>query len=320
MQRLMPYLQLIRLPTVFTAVADIMLGFALTNLTLFEAGLIGDDLPTTLREPWVWELGWLVVTSVCLYLSGMVFNDVFDWRIDAEERPSAPIPSGRVSVFTATILGTVLMCTGLAASYAVGYGKITGQYDPLKMALLLCVAILGYDGLLKKTMAGPLAMGLCRFLNVMLGASAIGLWFSVWTRPQLQIAAGLGVYVLVLTLFARTEDKQSKRLTLVIATLFVNAGLGIVAHLLTYWPGTAEPRNVGFALLVIALVVNRRLAAAIQDPSPGMVQTAVKTMLLSLVVIDATMIYFNTAHAGFAVATVLLLVPSFVLSRWIRLT
>ncbi len=75
------YLQLVRLPAVFTAMADIVLGFVLANGAL-------SPFP---------EFAALLCASSALYLAGMVFNDFFDRRIDAVERPKRPIPSGRVS-------------------------------------------------------------------------------------------------------------------------------------------------------------------------------------------------------------------------------
>ena len=39
----------------------------------------------------------LLLASACLYCGGMVWNDYFDRAQDKLERPSRPIPSGRVS-------------------------------------------------------------------------------------------------------------------------------------------------------------------------------------------------------------------------------
>ncbi len=73
-------LQLLRLPNVFTAVADIVMGYLVTHES---------------AEPWP-HFALLIGVSALLYLSGMVLNDYFDRRQDARERPQRPIPSGRV--------------------------------------------------------------------------------------------------------------------------------------------------------------------------------------------------------------------------------
>ncbi len=75
-----PWLQLIRLPNVVTAAADSLAGW------LLATGSLG--------EPWRWLP--LVVSSMVLYASGTMLNDVFDFEIDRLERPGRPLPSGRV--------------------------------------------------------------------------------------------------------------------------------------------------------------------------------------------------------------------------------
>ncbi len=75
------YLQLIRLPNVFTAMADSLAGGLLVRGVLGETR---DWLP-------------LVLASAATYAGGIALNDVFDVEIDRVERPNRPIPSGRVS-------------------------------------------------------------------------------------------------------------------------------------------------------------------------------------------------------------------------------
>ena len=131
--RLLPYAQLLRIPNVFTAMADIFLGYLLTHDGL-DPGL---------------AFGLLLAASSCLYLAGMVFNDVFDREIDALERPKRPIPSGRVSLRGAMTLGTVLVAGGLALAAVAGINSLI-------VACLLTSAIFLYDGLLKSTIVGPI--------------------------------------------------------------------------------------------------------------------------------------------------------------------
>src|SRR5438445_670168 len=100
------YLELIRAPAVFTALADVMLGFffAYRPSLFFEA-----LLPWT--PPWT-LLAMLLGASALLYAAGMVLNDFFDAQVDARERPRRPIPSARVSRRTAGWLGAVLLVGG----------------------------------------------------------------------------------------------------------------------------------------------------------------------------------------------------------------
>ncbi|MBR4318381.1 MAG: UbiA family prenyltransferase [Kiritimatiellae bacterium] len=69
--------ELLRLPNLFTVPGDILAGWVL-------AGMRGafPVLP--------------IIASLCLYSAGLLLNDACDAKIDAHERPSRPIPSGRV--------------------------------------------------------------------------------------------------------------------------------------------------------------------------------------------------------------------------------
>jgi 4-hydroxybenzoate polyprenyltransferase len=308
MSRLRDYLQLCRFPAVFTAMADIFLGFLLVHVTLAP----------------VHEFGLLLAASSCLYLAGMVFNDVFDRRVDAVERPNRPIPSGRISLPQAVVFGSTLITAGLVAAAIAGLSS-------LAVAALLVACIFAYDGLLKHTPLGPAAMGGCRFLNVILGASSAGFrWTAPWQLPHVYIAAALGIYVAGVTWFARKEAARSSRGSLLAAAALVNLGLALLL-VLSYgvwsrylsWNGAPEARTSSLLLLaMVTVIVNRRIVAAIADPSPRLVQAAVKVMLLSIITLDAAVIYAKLGSEGFVLAatTVMLLAPSLAIRRWLYVT
>ena len=296
------WLQLMRLPALFTAMADIFLGYLLVHRS-FEMPL---------------EFVLLLIASSGLYLSGMVFNDVFDRQIDAAERPTRPIPSGRICLRAAVRLGTALMALGVLAAAAVGTRS-------LLIAALLVLGVLGYDGLLKRTVLGPVAMGACRFLNVLLGASTAEI---LWAAPQLPVAAGLGLYVAGVTWFARREAVAGNRLQLTAAAGLVNAGLllllgliaGVPAELAVFPQMGRGPSIVWLLFGVIALTINRRLVAAVLDPAPRQVQRAVRIMLLSLITLDATFVLLGTGRPDYALATAALIIPALTLGRWLFVT
>jgi 4-hydroxybenzoate polyprenyltransferase len=251
----------------------------------------------------------------------MVFNDVFDRKQDLAERPGRPIPSGRVSVKSAIILGVIFMMIGIAAAAIVCPVS-------LQVALLLAVMILAYDGLLKPTILGPLAMGSCRFLNILLGASVQENWqLGLLSQPQLAAAIGMGVYIIGVTLFARTEATTSSQRQLGLANVVINVGFAVfVALILTSFINS--PKEITLAmLLVVAFTVNRRASKAVYNPSPANVQSAIKVMLLSIVLIDATLVfwYLNTPDslgygAVHALLTASLVIPALILSRLIPMT
>ena len=77
----------------------------------------------------------------------MVFNDVFDRQIDAQERPGRPIPSGRVSLMWAIRLGIVLMLTGIGAASTVGMQSLTVA---VLLALLIFALLITTEWALRK--------------------------------------------------------------------------------------------------------------------------------------------------------------------------
>ena len=310
MSKLLAYLQLCRLPTVFTAMADIFLGYLLVHDGIVTGdGCLGEFLL-------------LLGASSCLYLSGMVLNDVCDVAVDSVERPGRPIPSGRISERSARIFWFELTAIGLVLTI-LPIPLLGADAMSFAVAMLLVACIVAYDMKLKRTPLGPLPMSLCRFLNVLLGASTApaGLVSELLATPQLAVPVGLGIYILGVTWFARTEARLSSRLQLAGAMLVVNLGLATLIGWIVTSPG--ENRTaVLVAMAVIVLTINRRLAAAISQPVPQRVQPAIRTMLLSIIVLDATLIAHRLGAdgAGYAIATVALLIPAMLLGRWIRLT
>jgi len=294
--RALALVQLVRLPTVFTCVADIFTGFLLTHGSL---------------EP-VDTFALIVAVSVCHYWTGMVLNDWFDRQIDAVERPGRPIPSGRIAARAALTIALALNAVGLILAAMAG-----GNTLLVATALTLCVWL--YDGILKKTPLAPVLMGGCRFLNVMLGASASPTG-ELWCLPQVHVAAGMGLYVAGLTWFARQEASISRRGQLISATFVINVGLATLVAFILHSPASNQRETSLFVLVVIAITIVRRLIRAIAVPTPRHVQTAVRTMLLSLIMLNATMILFATGDLSLSLTVISLLIPALLLSRWIPMT
>jgi 4-hydroxybenzoate polyprenyltransferase len=301
--RLLAYAQLLRLPNVFTAFADILLGAC-------AAGYIADRIDLVLL---------LCAASGCLYCGGMVWNDYFDRHEDAKTRPNRPIPSGRITPRSAVSIGVVLF--GLGVSFAglavnIFTSKLLTSTEPLELTIALIVAILLYDGLLKRLPLGPVGMGACRFLNVMLGLSGAG--GDPWTLPNVHLAAVVGVYIVGVTWFARTEEGTSRKQHLVYASLVMLAALGLAATL----PAHRDPGTTFFLypylLVAFGFYVGLPITRAIQHPGPKQVQAAVKRCILGLVVLDAVLASAFVGPAGLLI--VLLLLPAAWLGKWVYST
>jgi 4-hydroxybenzoate polyprenyltransferase len=300
MRRLLPFARLVRLPNVFTALADV-------GLCLFAAGG---------QVPFVAAL-LLLVASAALYCGGMVWNDYFDVEQDCRERPFRPLPSGQVSRTAALRLGISLLAVGWGCAALAGLGPEDYRPLPAILAGLLTGAILLYDRWLKRIPVGPVGMGACRFLNVLLGASAADSTVLPWPL-RMHLAGVVGLYIVGVTWFARTEARHSDRSQLRRATAVVLVSLFGVLLLPLHLPaGTSSPL-FPYLLVAFAFYVGLPAQRAWTKPEPTRVQTAVKRAVLGLIVLDAVL---ATAVAGTVGLTlVLLLPPALVLGKWLYST
>lgn len=304
--QLLAFAQLMRLPNVFTSFADICMAGAATGAILGSPG-------TFLLA---------LMASGCLYLAGMVFNDVFDRAEDAKARPFRPIPSGRVSVRTAWLLGAILILGGVLFAWVASQESVNPKLDwihrheSLSVALLLILAILGYDAILKRTPAGPLGMGFCRFLNVLLGCS-----IAPTALPPLlvyHLAGTVGLYIVGVTWFARTEESTSQRTHLLAACGVMLAAAGLALAVPTHLPAGSSPWYFPFLLVIAGFWVGTPVARAVRRPEPKLVQAAVKRCIFGLVALDAVLAVAFVGWPGLAI--LLLLLPAGWLGKWVYST
>jgi 4-hydroxybenzoate polyprenyltransferase len=314
MRRLLAYAQLVRLPNVFTALADICL-----------AALVTGALP----QRWL-PFVLLCLASACLYCAGMVWNDYFDRRQDARERPFRPLPSGRVSPAAAARLGALLLSAGVGCAVAVDALGESFRWYSTALAGLLVLAILLYDAWFKRTAAGPVNMGICRMLNVLLGLTIYPEEMGSWGLP---LALVVGIYIAGVTWFARTEARESSQTALAGASAVMLGGvlLGLVVPTLYRPAGNPEDPGYGvsaavwwgqmlFPYLLAAFIgyVGVAVGRAVARPLPERVQAAVRRAVLGLVVLDAIL---ATGLAGpMGLTLILLLAPALYLGRWVYST
>jgi 4-hydroxybenzoate polyprenyltransferase len=296
MNYLRPYLQLIRLPALPTALADIALA-ALATRALPE-----QTLPFLL----------LCLASACLYCGGMAFNDFFDVEQDKRERPYRPIPSGRVSRRIAGFLGGVLVAAGVVFAGLSALGHEPGsRTSPLIVAVLLVAAILSYDAWLKRMWLGPVGMGVCRFLNVLLGLTVVG---APLERAGCLLAFVVGLYIVGVTWFARTEARLSSQAALGGAAGVMLAALLLALPVPALFPSGLASPLFPYLLVALGFLIGIPIGKAIAGPTPPQVQAAVRRSLMGLVLLDAVL---ATAVAGtIGLLVLVLLLPILFLGRW----
>jgi hypothetical protein len=251
------YVQLMRPANMITSMADVMAGFAVV-------GLIGWD-----------SLPWLLASTLCLYAGGIVFNDVFDRRIDAIERLERPIPSGRASVGGAAMLGSVLLVSGFALA-------LRASVPAGAVAVLIGIAALSYDKWAKHVRGvGPFVMGSCRGLNLLLGMMANpSSCVSHWFVPLLPLA-----YIAGVTLLSTGEVNGGSRQTSCLsAVLMGGSGFGLAAVGVT--PDFHAWRVTPF-LALLSWRLGPALWSACVTPEPAYIRKGVKAGILSLVVLDS---------------------------------
>jgi 4-hydroxybenzoate polyprenyltransferase len=245
--------ELVRLPAVLSVPGDVLLGAA-------AAGRSGD-----LRRA-----AGLAGASSCLYLAGMALNDWADRAVDARERPSRPIPSGRVTPRFALGLAAGLTAAGAALAVATEGRRALALVGPL------AAAVWAYDLALKKTDAGPAGMSACRTLDVLVGAGLRGV------PSALPVAAVVGAHTAVVTTVSRRETGGGTR-DLALGALAATAGVASAAAALS-----RHRRVAALGLLAAyAGVVGRAHAQAARDPSPERMQRAVGTGILGLMPLEA---------------------------------
>jgi len=294
----MGFARLARPANLPTAAADILAGAAICGFFIINNDLVtlGDDSS---------KLFLLVLSSICLYAGGVVFNDVFDAKLDAVERPERPIPCGLIPLWQAVLWGSLLVVTGLIFAFKV-------QLMSGIIAAILAATIFTYDAYFKHDVFfGPLNMGICRGLNLMLGMSIMGAIVIWW------IAIIPVIYIFAITLISKGEvHGNNKNHILKSAAMYVLVAALIMFTIITR---TDNALLVLPFLVLFIFFIFRPLLKAYRVNSPEHIKKSVIAGVLSLVVMDACWaVGFSNWYIGLGV---LLLLPlSLVLSKLFSIT
>lgn len=250
------YLELARLSNIPTCWSNVLVGCAIGGLS---------D-----RSSWP-TIVIMVLAISLLYIAGMVLNDAADHKIDRQQRPDRPIPSGRISLHAAYTFAAITMATAIGLLTTLGLAA-------LLLGLLLAVTIIAYDYLHKKFAASVVFMGLCRGLVYLTAAAAVT-WPLDWTM-SLTLAGALTIYITIITFIAQTE---------VGSTTGLRRRLGIALPLVILLPAAlvrAESWTWAGAVALLSilwLILAARHALAL----PPRAKNAVLSWLSGICLIDA---------------------------------
>ena len=304
--------QLVRLPNVFTVLADVSAAFLLVAHGPAPVG----------------RLACVLIAGVALYWAGMVLNDVFDIDRDREERPTRPIAAGDVPLGKAKTAGWALLIAGVLFGAASGYvpaENVGATWLPAAVAVLLAIMIVLYDGPLKKTPLAPAAMGSCRVLSFLLGASPMLMADSSNPIPDhvFAMASGFGIYIMGITTMARREAVGGRSPNLLTGYAVLLVGLVIIAvapRMAAEGVWRIRPER-DFPLLIglIALPVVLRGMKVQLDPTPLNIQNTIRAGILSIIPLAAAVALLGAGRI-WGVAVFALVVPSILLAKRLRVT
>ena len=290
---------------IVTSVADVLAGIGISGFFLRQDFALNQSWPVFL----------LCVSTIGLYGGGVVFNDVFDAKLDAVERPERPIPSGLITITEATMLGCLLLVAGIAAA---------AMWHPLSglIALTIAIAALVYDKWGKHhKLLGPVNMGVCRGLNLLLGVSI----YSASTPYSLYSPALIDswylafvpiIYIASITMISRGEVHGGSKRTLYFAMVLYL----VVTALILYFAWERKTLYLtAFFLLAFCWMIMKPLTEAIREPAGKNIGKAVKAGVIGLILMDAA--WASAFGAWYLAVIILLLLPlSMYLARLFAVT
>ncbi len=291
-------------------------GFSLISNVLCAVLVFGGQ--------WNIDLLLLTLASLTFYFAGMVGNDLADLNEDRELRPERVLPSGKIEIQVARLIMLGLLLCGFLAITSFAYLKNSPWTIALAVALI--ASIFFYNHWAKRFWFGAFAMGACRVINVFMVTAHLLPQLpqgSSWIESPFLYPIGLGIYIVGVTWFADDEDKQSQRWKLVISGLTIVAGL-VLLCLVSLFEKDLRDTGIPFKAVIFCLLlfpVVRTMLIAIIYKSPQTVQRTIGLALRSIIVVDAYLCFaIHPDQPWMAICIVLLLLPNFLLGRWIRST
>jgi 4-hydroxybenzoate polyprenyltransferase len=267
---------------VVTSIADVLAGAAIAGI--FSAEVFKNHLQAIIM---------LCISTACLYGGGIVFNDVFDADLDKIERPERAIPSGKVSLQQASLFGSILLLSGIIAAALVS--PVSGF-----LALSIALFALLYNKIGKHHYFwGPLNMGCCRGLNLLLGVSiiagALSLWYFLAIVPI--------IYIFSITMISRGEVHGGSKRNLYIAAILYCI---VTGFLLCFSYINNKLLLSAIILIPFLWMIFKPLFRAIQNPIGKNIGGAVKAGVISLILMDAAWAAtFSTIYPALIIACLL---------------
>lgn len=293
MEKIVGFFRLMRPANIVTAISDILAGIAISGF-FFHA----DDHYSSVV--------WLIFSTMALYGGGVVLNDVFDAQLDAVERPERPIPSGLISRSEAGLLGGILLLSGIFFAFLVSF--LSGL-----LAFAIAIAAVVYDKWGKHhSVLGPLNMGFCRGLNLLLGLSIM----PAQVDGNWHLAVVPIIYIAAITMISRGEVHGGRTVTMYLAGL-----LYLIAMATILYVAVKRDETISTIIFILAwaFMVLLPLRNAARKPEGRLIGRAVKAGVLALILMNAAWAAaFGATYLAFII--VLLLPLSILLAKAFAVT
>jgi 4-hydroxybenzoate polyprenyltransferase len=304
------YLRLIRLPNLFTVPSNILVGY-LALIAPFHTDVL--------------QLLLLATSSILLYASGLIFNDYFDIETDLKERPYRPLPSGKISKRTACTIGVASMVSAnLVAFFA-------GGPNGCVVSGLVSIIVISYNYKLKETNFGPVAMGLARSANVILGGSP-ALYLILQNNNLFARIAFITIfifgYIFSISLLSRKEvqlDENQKDSETILSNsravvkcfsivFFIAASLIILVFLGIFRQELFVNLALFLAIIIMILVIQTEFGY-----SSSRLRYTIQNMVISIIVFDSIFVS-GVAGLDYGLPVLVLVIPAVALSRRLYMT
>ncbi len=244
MMGLLKLLRVVNLPTV---PGDVLVGLALVAWVCPAAAV-----------PFSTVVG-VALASMGVYLFALADNDIVGASTDGLERP---IPAGEISLRTARVARAALLA----------FAFLAAAWTPLPLAGWIVLAALVILSAFYNRRRNALVMGLCRALNVLLGASVLVMsvsTLSVRLAAPLALAALMWtVFIAAVTRYSRDEDAHPEKRACVSQLIGALVYLQLIVLLAVY---LLSPTSFSRALLLAGavLLICQRLLKSILPKVSG---------------------------------------------------
>jgi 4-hydroxybenzoate polyprenyltransferase len=248
--RLRAWLQLFRVPNLFTVPGDPLAGFLIATGGRLDARVV-----------------LAILGSVFLYAAGLALNDLADFKEDQRDRPKRPLPSGAIPVGAAWIVTGNLIIVGL------GMCLVAGPPVAL-MGFGVLLGVVLYNFLTKRIpVIGALNMGVCRGLSLLVGAAA-----GLGPDPQMLSVADATQFALpAVSAFFFTMAQIGRQGFFVFAVggaLLIALYIAAVTNLARYETRKDYPRFPRvlplFSLMLGFVVLKQATESVFRDQSPAL--------------------------------------------------